>query len=117
MCSFIGIIACTVYGIKFLIVCAKPNTGKKQSKVQPTFNVILTMYCDVGNNHYTSYYDRCRITAAASNYMYDWLSEMYKSTDESSISSFNYRRWDVGNVSMYDVYVKNAHKKEHMVVS
>ena len=49
--------------------------------------------------------------------MYDWLSEMYKGTDESSISSFNYRRWNVGHVSMYDVYVKNAHKKEHMVVS
>ena len=35
---------------------------------------------------------------------------------QTNVSTFNYTAWGVGNVSMMDVYLKNKHRKEDMIV-
>ncbi|KAK2172938.1 hypothetical protein NP493_919g01054 [Ridgeia piscesae] len=54
-----------------------------------------------------------RLVAAADNDMYEWLADMFSQTN---VSTFNYTAWGVGNVSMMDVYLKNKHRKEDMIV-
>ena len=56
----------------------------------------------------------CRLVAAAENGSYHWLDDMYNRSD---ISTFNYTKWDVGNLSMRDVYLQHTHLKEDMIAS
>ncbi|KAK2154565.1 hypothetical protein NP493_2166g00001 [Ridgeia piscesae] len=55
-----------------------------------------------------------RLVAAAENGSYHWLDDMYHRSD---ISTFNYTKWDVGTLSMRDVYLQHAHLKEDMIAS
>ncbi|KAK2160635.1 hypothetical protein NP493_1635g00020 [Ridgeia piscesae] len=55
-----------------------------------------------------------RLVAAADNGSYHWLDDMYRRSD---ISTFNYTKWYVGNLSMRDVFLQNAHLKEDMIAS
>jgi len=52
--------------------------------------------------------------ATAESDSYAWLDDMY---NRVNLSTFNYTKWDVGNVSMSDVYHKHAHRKEDMIAS
>ena len=67
-----------------------------------------------GNNYCKAYFDSCRITTARNNTMYYWLKDMYSATD---ITSFNSSEWIIGNVTMLDVFLQNAHQKEDMIAS
>ena len=55
-----------------------------------------------------------RLAAAAENGSFHWLDDMYNRND---ISTFNYTKWGVGNVSMRDVYLQHRHLKEDMIAS
>ena len=46
--------------------------------------------------------------------MYLWLDKMYGLTN---LSTFNYTARGVDNVSMRDVFLRNKHLKEDMIVS
>ena len=55
-------------------------------------------------------FDSGRLLAVAESGSFAWLGDMY-----NDVSSFNYTKWGVGNKSMQDVYLQNAHRKEDMI--
>ena len=51
-----------------------------------------------------------RLLSVAESDSFQWLGDMY-----SDVSTFDYAKWGVGNKSMQDIYLQNAHRKEDMV--